>query len=216
MDCCQCQGIERFFDKKVAAKDLKRYRKKGTTGTTRTLIEALKAEGLEGLTLIDIGGGIGVIQHELMDAGVASATNVDASSAYVETAREEAKRRGYADRVTYHHGNFVEMASELAPADVVTLDKVICCYHDMDGLVGASSKLAGKLYGVIYPRDTWWVKLIFRTAYSVARLYFLIKRNPFCVYLHSTQAVDALVRSNGLKQLSYKASGIWQVVVYSR
>ena len=155
MDCCQCQGIERFFDKKVAAKDLKRYRKKGPTGTTRALIEALKAEGLEGLTLIDIGGGIGVIQHELMDAGVATATNVDASSACVETAREKAQRRGYVDRVTYHHGNFVEMASELAPADIVTLDKVICCYHDMDGLVGASSELAGKLYGVIYPRDTW-------------------------------------------------------------
>ena len=216
MDCCQCQGIESVFDKKVAAKDLKRYRKKGTTGTTRALIEALKAEGLEGLTLIDIGGGIGVIQHELMDAGVASATNVDASSAYVETAREEAKRRGYADRVTYHHGNFVEMAPELAPADVVTLDKGICCYHDMDALVGASSKLAGKLYGVIYPRDTWWVKLIFRTMISMATLYFLIRRNPFRPYLHPTQAVDAVVRANGLQQRSYKASGIWQVVVYSR
>ena len=216
MDCCQCQGIERFFDKKVAAKDLKRYRKKGTTGTTRTLIEALKAEGLEGLTLIDIGGGIGVIQHELMDAGVAAVTNVDASSAYVETAREEAQRRGYADRVTYHDGNFVDMAPELASADIVTLDRVICCYHDMDALVGASSKLVGKLYAVIYPRDTWWVKLGWWTTYSVAKLYFLIRRNPFRVYLHSTKAVDAVVRSNGLTQRSYKASGIWQVVVYSR
>ena len=216
MDCCQCQGIESVFDKKVAAKDLKRYRKKGAIGATRTLIEALKAEGLEGLTLIDIGGGIGAIQHELMGAGVASATNVDASSAYVEAAREEAQRRGYEDRVSYHHGNFVEMASELRPADIVTLDRVICCYHDMDALVGASSKLAGKLYGVIYPRDTWWVKLAFRTIISIATLYFLIRRNPFRVYLHPTQAVDAVVRSNGLKQRSYKASGAWQVVVYSR
>ena len=216
MDCRQCQGIERVFDKKTAAKELKGYHKKGPRGTTRKLIEALKAEGVEGLTLMDIGGGIGAIQHELMDAGLANATSVDASSAYVETAREEAQRRGYADRVSYNQDNFVDMASELAPADIVPLDLVICCYHDMEALVGASSKLAGKLYGVVYPRDTWWVKLAYWMVSPMARLYFLIRRNPFRFYLHPTQAVDAVVRSNGLKQRYYKASGILQVVVYSR
>ena len=96
------------YDEKVAAADLSRYRKNGPRPWDRALIEAIKAEGVDGATLLDIGGGIGVIQHELLDAGAASATNVEASSAYLSAARSEGDRRGHVDRVTYHHGDFVE------------------------------------------------------------------------------------------------------------
>ncbi|MBI2966094.1 MAG: hypothetical protein HYY34_07815 [Chloroflexi bacterium] len=73
MNCCQCQGIEQVFNAKVAARELRAYRKKGPRKTTRLLIDALKAEGVDGLTLLDIGGSIGKIQHELLDAGAARA-----------------------------------------------------------------------------------------------------------------------------------------------
>ena len=84
------------YDEKVAAADLRRYRKNGPRPWARALIEAIKAEGVEGATLLDIGGGIGVIQHELLDAGAASATSVEASSAYLSAARSESDRRGLA------------------------------------------------------------------------------------------------------------------------
>lgn len=88
------------YDEKIAAADLRRYEKDGPRPWTRALLEALKAEGVEGATLLDIGGGIGVIQQELLAAGAASATSVDASSAYLDAAREEGERRGYGGRVT--------------------------------------------------------------------------------------------------------------------
>ena len=70
---------------------------------------------MEGATFLDIGGGIGAIQHELIDAGVSHATNVDASAPYLDAAREESERRGYAGRVTYLHGDFVELAGSVPP-----------------------------------------------------------------------------------------------------
>ncbi len=212
MDCCQCKGIETQFDAKEADKKLKAYRKDGPAKTTRMLIAALKAEGIEGMTLLDIGGGVGAVQHELLRAGVQCATGVDASTAYVNAAQQEGERQGQAGRVIYRHGNFVDLAPEIASADIVTLDRVICCYHDMQALVGLSVAKADVLYGLVYPRDTWWL----RVAISLGNLYLRVARNPFRAFVHRTQAVDALVRGNGFQQRFRKTSGLWQVVVYSR
>jgi magnesium-protoporphyrin O-methyltransferase len=212
MDCCQCKGIESLFNEKMARRELKAYRKRGPSRTTRALIEALKAQGITGATLLDIGGGVGAIQHELLGAGVETATGVDASTAYVKVAHEEAERQGHADRVAYYHANFVDFAARLAPADIVTLDRVICCYHDMQALVGLSVTKADMLYGLVYPRDTWWV----RAGISIGNLFFRLVRNPYRTYVHRTRAVDAVVRENGFEQRFYKTSGPWQVVVYGR
>lgn len=212
MSCCQCQGIETTFNRKTAAKELKKYREKGPDKTTRMLIDALKADGIEGMTLLDIGGGVGAIQHELLSTGASSCINVEASKAYIKAAKEEAERQGHVDRVSYHHGNFVDLAPDIPQADVVTLDRVICCYHDMQALVGLSSALASRLYGVVYPRDTWWVKI----GLAVENFVHWIRRNPFRAFVHPTEAVDAMVRGNGLERRFYRKAGMWQVVVYAR
>jgi magnesium-protoporphyrin O-methyltransferase len=211
-DCNCIQGIESLFNEKEARNMLKSYRKEGPAKTTRILIEALKelARSVEGMTLLDIGGGVGAIQHELLRAGVQKATGVDASTAYVRAAQEEAERQGHADRVSYHHANFVDLAPHIAPTDIVTLDRVICCYHDVQALVGLSVAKARTLYGLVYPRDTWWV----RAAIGLGNLYFRVARNPFRAYTHPTEKVNALVRDHGFQQRFYKTSGPWQVVVY--
>jgi magnesium-protoporphyrin O-methyltransferase len=212
MDCCQCQGIESVFGESEARRNLKAYRKDGPARTTQLLIDALKAQGVEGMTLLDIGGGVGAIQHELLRGGVERATAVDASSAYIKAARAEAARQGHADRVSYHHGNFVDMAPGIERADIVTLDRVICCYHDVRSLVGLSAEKAGSLYGLVYPRDAWWI----RAALAVANLWMQIVRNPFRGYAHSSQTVESLVRERGLTRRYHRLSGVWQVAVYGR
>lgn len=137
MSCCQSQAADAVFDERMAQRDLQQYRKKGPARTTRILLDALTAEGVEGATLLDIGGGIGAIPNALLEAGVTEAVAVDASSAYSEVARKEAVRRGRDELISYHHGDFVEFAQRIEPAEVVTLDRVICCYDDMEALVGA-------------------------------------------------------------------------------
>jgi 2-polyprenyl-3-methyl-5-hydroxy-6-metoxy-1,4-benzoquinol methylase len=122
---------------------LRKYREKGPIPSTKALIDALIAEGVEGATVLDIGGGIGAVQHELLAAGAAHVTSVDASVSYLEAAREEASRRGVEDRVTYRHGDFVELAESVPPADVVTLDRVLNVYPEY--LTGAA---AGKVVSI--------------------------------------------------------------------
>ena len=214
MDCCQCKGIESVFDEKEARGKLRDYRKSGPSKTTAMLIEAVKrlAHGVEGMTLLDIGGGVGAIQQELLRAGLERATDVDASGAYLKAAREEAERRGNAEKVSYTHANFVEVAGEIAPADIVTLDRVICCFNDMEALVGRSAEKAGKLYGVVYPRDTWWV----RSAFFAENVWLRITRNPFRAFVYRTRDVERVVREKGLERRFYKTAGPWQVAVFGR
>jgi magnesium-protoporphyrin O-methyltransferase len=210
MNCCR--SYEACFDQATARQELQSYRRKGPSKTTRNLLDLLKRAGIEKLTLLDIGGGIGAIQHELLRAGADSAVQVDASTAYLEASKTEAERLGHRERAAYFHGDFVALAPQLEPADVVTLDRVICCYHDMPALVGLSAARAKKLYGLVFPRDSWWIKL----ALPVVNFLLRLRREPFRIFIHPTAAVDAVVRGQGLALQAHRKFFIWQVMVYQR
>jgi hypothetical protein len=213
MGTCCCRGVDEMFGERTARHDLRRYRRRGPSRPTRVLLDALRGEGVERASVLDVGGGIGTIQNELLDAGADRVTSVEASAAYLRAAKEEAARRGNADRVSYHAGDFVALADRIEPADVVTLDRVICCYPDMESLVGRSADHAQRLYGVVYPRDAWWIRLGFRGV----NLGMKLGRRAFRVHLHRTSAVDAVVRDRGLTPtLRRRVGPVWQVAVYVR
>lgn len=212
MSQCQCQGIESVFDQRLADTQLQRWRRRGALKTTLFLIEALRARGVRGRTVLDIGGGIGLVHHELLASGAKEATDVDASSAYVRVAKSEAERRGVAARVRYLHGNFLDLAGQVAPADIVTLDRVICCFDDMQGLVAASAEKARTLYGIVYPRDVWWTRLGIRLMNFSRR----IRGDQFRVFSHGTEAVESVLHARGLVRTYHREAGLWQVAVFSR
>lgn len=213
MTSCCYQGVDEVFGEKTARHDLRRYRKRGPSKPTRMLLQALQREGVEHATVLDIGGGIGAIQQELLDAGAERATSVEASAAYLRAARDEARRRGHADRISYQAGDFVALADRVEPADVVTLDRVICCYPDMEALVSRSADRAQRLYGLVYPRDTWWVAFGLR----FTNLLMRVARKAFRAHLHPTAVVDAVARRHGLTpKLAARAGPVWQVALYAR
>lgn len=216
MSCTQCDGVEYQFDPAAARRSLRKYRRRGPDRTTRLLIEDIRAalESLDarGTALLDIGAGVGVIQHELLDGRVASAVHVDASSAHMTVAREETERRGHGSRTSFVHGDFVALAETLAAADVVTLDRVICCYHDMESLVGRSARKASRLYGAVYPRGAAWMGL----GIAACNAFMWLKRSPFRVFMHDPAAIDATLRAAGLERRSLRRTLGWEVVVYAR
>ena len=212
MDCCGCQGADGIFDDRQAQRDLKRYRAKGPKRTTRMLLHALTEEGIDGASLLDIGGGVGAIPLELLPRGIERATAVDASSAYLRAARSEAERRGHAERIDFRCGDFVELASEVARHDVVTLDRSICCYGDMPALVSASADHAGRLYGMVIPRDVWWNRAGIFLVNAGLRLF----GNPFRAFVHDVEEIDRRLAEQGLTRVFRGRTFIWQVAVYVR
>ena len=205
--------METFYDEKRAASEFRKYREKGPIPSTRALIEALKAEGVEDATLLDIGGGIGAIQHELLDAGVTNATSVDASASYLDTAREESRRRGHEGRVTYLHGDFVALAESVPAADIVTLDRVINVYPDWERLAGLAASRAQRLFGLVYPRDTRMVRLVV----FAMNLKLRLRRTAVRASVRPGEAVERIARDNGLvPHLAQDVGSAWHIAVFRR
>ncbi len=212
MTCCRhCQEAGEFFNDEKARTELRQYRKDGPPNkSTRLLIDGLRTLDLSSATLLDVGGGVGMIQHELMAEGVSEATLVEASPAYLEVAENETRRRGRADRATFQHGDFVDLAPELPEADLVTLDRVICCYPHMNELVQASTAKATRWYGVTYPRTRWFL----RWAKPVTDLYCWWKDMDFRIYLH--EGVDRAIQSAGFRRFYHVKTFLWHVALYER
>ena len=164
------------------------------------------------MTLLDIGGGIGMIQHELLKEGLKNAISIDASNAYNDISKQEAEKNGYAERIQYHFGNYVELESKVPKSDIVTLDKVVCCYPDLWSLVGLSVQKAERFYSLIYPRDTWWAKV----GVSFANFGLWVIRKNFRAFVHPTKTIDKVVRRFGFEQRFRQTSSIWQIVVYGK
>jgi magnesium-protoporphyrin O-methyltransferase len=165
-----------------------------------------------GLSALDIGAGIGAVHLELLRDGATSAIDVDGSPAYVDVARREAERVGVAERIRYESGDFVELAPEVPSADLVALDRVVCCYPDMRALVGLSVARATRRYGLVYPRDSWWIRAGSGAFNRVLRLF----RQRLRFYVHRTSDVEAIVLGAGFIRAFHRDGFFWQVAVFER
>jgi magnesium-protoporphyrin O-methyltransferase len=195
MDChCEkCEGLSQIFDEAYVEKKLAEYRRDGPKKVSRWLIAALLERGVAGKELLDIGGGLGAVQHALLEAGALSADNVDAAPDFLEAAKREGKRRGMEERIDHHFGDFLDLEDQLSEVDIVTLDKVICCYAHMEPLLRKSSANAKQWLGLVYPRSTWWVRL----RHGAENIWHAITGNPFRAYPHANDDVEGLLESMG-------------------
>jgi SAM-dependent methyltransferase len=212
VDCCQPDLYDTQFDAKHAEDRLREYRRNGPKGWTARLIEELSRGGVDGLTVLDIGAGVGAVHQSLLAAGAASATDVDASGPYLAAAKEEAARRGLADRVTYVKGDAVRVGPDVAEADIVALDRVVCCYVDMEALVRMAASHTRKRLGMVFPRDGAWI----RAGVGLSNRWSGFRGDPFRVYVHRTDAVVAIARDAGLEPVSTHRGWFWQTLILER
>lgn len=155
---------------------------------------------------------MGAVQHEFLGAGGSRVTGVDASPAYQRAALEEATRRGTAARMSVMLGDAVELSQELPEADVVTLDRVLCCYPDMPALVEVSASRAGTAWGVVVPREHWIVRL----GVAAINLFQRLRRKEFRVYLHGLDRIAAEAEHAGLRAAWSGRTLLWEVLVFRR
>lgn len=215
MACCYTSvsgATERQFSERRATEDLAQYRAKGVGATGRLILAGLAKTGPLRGQLVDVGSGIGALTFELLDRGLTSAVGVDLSSAYVAAAVSEAARRGRSAAAQFIHGNFVDVAERLPAGDVVTLDRVICCYPDVDLLLDASLRRTDRYLALSYPRDVWYV----RTWVGIQNLGRRIARNPFRTFMHSAPAMETRIRRAGFELFNRTCTRTWCADVYER
>jgi magnesium-protoporphyrin O-methyltransferase len=208
---CSC-CYDDAFDRRHAAEKLREYRRKGPGRTSRALADALGRGNAAGRTVLDIGAGVGAVHQLLLEQGAASATDVDASRPYLDAAREEAERRGLADRVAFRHGDFVGLAPEIEPADLVALDRVVCCYADVDALVGRAAERTRRRLGVVMPPDGRAARAVI----ALMNTWEWLTRSSFRMHAHPHAQVVAAARRAGLEPAGTSALGIWRLLVFER
>ena len=211
MGCECCAKVDTVFDQSRAEDDLARYRSEGPDPMTAVLLDYLKERGVAGKTILDIGGGVGMIGLELLQAGAARATNVEASEAFVSVGKQAAVENEVSDRSMFKKGDFCEVANTVESADIVTLDKMLCCYADLESLVTTSVAKAQEVYALIYPRDVWWAKLGIFGANIVGLFLGHIWQT-----VHATKEVDALIEAAGFRKTFEEYRGRWQIVVFEK
>lgn len=212
MVCSHCQGIEKEFGSDTARRQAEQLLRTGPGETTGWLIEALLNGGVEGQTVLEVGGGVGAVTRALLLAGARHAVFVEASSAYLDEARRQLAGQIPLDRVRYIHGDYVEVASSLPKVDIACLDRVICCYPDMPRLVSLSSQRADRLYAAVFPRGVWWVRLVVR----LINLGLRLKRTSFRVFAHRPEAIDAVLSRSGFERYLTRRTSVWELAVYRR
>jgi len=211
MSSC-CQITDNAFSEAEARMNMKSYRKRGPANQTKLILEAVRSLGLKDAALLDIGGGIGAIHHELLNDVAREATHVDASSAYLKEAKEETARRGNDGRVKFIHADFTQVASDLPQADVVTLDRVVCCYPDFRGLLKAAAEHSRSALALTYPRETWYLRL----GLACVNFFQRLRKDPFRVFLHSVSEIESLLKNEGFTKASIKRLFIWEMALYQR
>ncbi len=213
MPCCTgpCAAAAHFNPMK-AARDLWRYQSHGPDSSTRILLAELRRQSLQGLHLLDIGGGIGVIAVELASAGLASFTLADASAGYLEAARRHLASRNASGPAQFFLGDFAATADSLPDADIVTLDRVVCCYPDVEALLRGAAARARRMVAFTYPRDRWYV----RAAVVLENSWYGLRRDSFRAFVHSPQRMASVLESAGFVRAARHATLQWAFDLYSR
>jgi len=192
-----------------AAKELKAYRRGRIGPTTRRLRDSLTEAGLTHGTLLDIGGGVGALTFELLDRGMTGATVLDASSAYAAAAQDEATRRARAAAVNVVHGDLVEVSHDLPSADVVTLDRVVCCYPSYEPLLNQALRHATHGFGLSYPRDRSYVRAVmwFDNAKRA-------RKSGFRTFVHPPREMQRIIERAGFSLARRRQTALWAVDVF--
>jgi magnesium-protoporphyrin O-methyltransferase len=211
-DCCTPKGYRTIFSEKSAVGEARRYRRRGLDGTSRRIFDFIKRRGIEGKTVLEVGGGIGAIEVELLKAGMARAVNVELTPTYEAAAVALLGESGLADRAERKVMDFAEAGKEVESADVVIMNRVVCCYADMPKLAGAAAEHAKDLLVMTFPNERWWTQL----GLSFGNFGFGLFRIQFRVFLHSPVAILAAVEKLGFRTTFNERGLLWQMAAFER
>jgi magnesium-protoporphyrin O-methyltransferase len=207
-ECCNNDGYGAMFTDRFARRTARRYNKRGLTPSARDLVEFAAAHGLKDATVLEIGGGVGHIQVELLRRGAAHVTNLEISENYEAEAADLLERTGLRDKVTRRLIDIAQAPDDVEPADIVILHRVVCCYPDYERLLAAAGGHARRVLAFSHPPDNVIARAVIGWENVIRRL----RHNSFRAFVHPpAQMIRALERQGLSPQLSRRSRG-WNVV----
>lgn len=210
--CCDSSGYGGVFNKRTAERNVRSFIKKGLDSTAGPMIDALRSRDMIGASVLEVGAGSGTALVSLLEAGAGKATAVEISDAYEEPARRLFEERGIDAPVQWHTGDFVAMLDDIDRADVVFLNRVVCCYPDMEEMVDAVGSKCAHLLAMSYPRDRWPFRLFVR----ITNAWLKIRKNSFRIFLHDPDAVASRTAAAGLAEVASGTTPEWHWKVWER
>lgn len=211
-DCCDPVPYRRFFNHKEASRRLKRYRRRGLDKMATRIVAYVTERGVSGHTILEVGGGVGDLQVELLKAGAVHATNIELSGGYEDAAAELIEAEGLGDRMERRLGDFVEEKDLVDPADIVVLNRVICCYPWMERMMEASVAKTSSLLAIVVPRDRWTARVFVRLSNAVIRLTGC----AFESFVHPVAEMEAITARSGMKRVYSATDLMWHGMVFER
>jgi magnesium-protoporphyrin O-methyltransferase len=206
-----CAATATHFDRQRAREDRARYERTGPNPTTVLLLQELRPVTRAGDTLLDVGGGIGVLGLELQPVGLREVILVEASPAYLAEATALMGQSAGTARFQPIAGNFTEVTPPPA-ADLVTLDRVVCCYPDVTTLLQHAAASARRVLALSFPRERWYVRMAVWLENRLRQL----RRDPFRTFVHPPAAMAALLRDQGWYRQGQRNTLSWCVERWSR
>lgn len=210
--CCvppDPDAYDAVFDRRFAERVARRYGARGLTGVERRLLEFLVESGIEGATVLEIGGGVGELQLELLARGAARTVNLELSHEYEADAERLFTAAGVSDRVTRVVG--VDVATDpqaVEQADVVVLNRVVCCYPDAERLLTAAAGRAKRTLAFSHPRRNWLTR-------ARVALENRIRRESlrgFRSFVHRPETMLDAVRGQGFAVVRAEPGLTWMTV----
>ena len=208
--CCSPKGYDRVFGERQARRDLRRWRHKGLPRDARDAVDFLSRAGVR--TVLEIGGGVGTAQVELLRRGAERTVNVELSPGYEEVARELARAEGIEERIDRRLGDAVAVAAGLPEADAVLMNRVVCCYPNYEALLGAAAGRADRFLVFTFPRSGVVASLVA----GVANLGMRLARNDFRAYAHPRAPMLAVAERHGLRLVHERRALVWQTAALER
>lgn len=220
MDCCSTAtgkhrkdiGSTGTFFSRWSTTYYKRFRKKGLAKEQKYLIEGITRTPLTSKTILDVGSGVGSIHLNLLQHGAAAAVGVDMAEGMIHRARQLSGELGLEDRTRYIVGDFVAMNGDIPLSDITILDKVVCCYEDVDILIEKSTLKTREIYALTFPRDSFVVRTVFKTLIFVRELL----RFSFRPYWHDWKRICEKITASGFENIYHNKTLLWTVHIYRR
>ena len=210
--CCRAGPCEQVFRPRIARRALERYRRRGPDELELGMLQAALDTGIDGARVLEIGGGLGTIGSELLAAGAAESEVVELVAAWEPYALELARERGLAGRTAFSVVDILERPEAVAPADVVVLNRVVCCSPDGVELTGEAARHTRRALVLSFPRDVFWVRPFIRGLNA----WMWLLRRSYRAFVHPPSALIAAAESEGLRRAAEGRGRLWEYAALVR